>query len=107
MMGTAISDIDVPVTKGTSAILCFTAEEAKTYQMTACIRCGKCIEVCPMQLQPYALHQASIHSDGKAFLSQNGMDCIECGCCNFVCPAKRNIVQSIRTEKSEVRSKKE
>lgn len=106
MMGTAISDIDVPVVKGTSAILCFTDEEVPKSEMTNCIRCGKCITVCPMGLVPNALHRAAIKGHFDDFLAQNGMDCIECGCCSFTCPAKREIVQSIRTAKAAVRSKK-
>ena len=106
MMGTAISDIDVPVVKGTSAILCFTEEEARKDKMTNCIRCGKCVTVCPMGLVPNTLHRAAMHGHLDTFLQANGMDCIECGCCSFTCPAKREIVQSIRTAKAAVRSKK-
>ena len=106
MMGTAVSDIDVPVVKGTSAILCFTEEEARKDEMTNCIRCGKCVTVCPMGLVPNTLHRAAMHGHLDTFLQANGMDCIECGCCSFTCPAKREIVQSIRTAKAAVRSKK-
>lgn len=106
MMGLAISDIDVPVVKGTSAILCFTKEEAPIEEMTNCIRCGKCVTVCPMDLVPSALHRASMHERYEEFLGSNGMDCIECGCCVYICPAKRKIVQSIRTAKAVVRAKK-
>ena len=106
MMGTAISDIDVPIVKGTSAILCFTEEEVPKTEMTNCIRCGKCISVCPMGLVPNALHRAALKGHLDVFLANNGMDCIECGCCSFTCPAKREIVQSIRTAKAAVRSKK-
>ena len=106
MMGTAISNVDVPIMKGTSAILCFTEEELAPIETTACIRCGKCIDVCPMSLVPNTLHRHAINNKYEAFLANNGMDCIECGCCSFTCPAKRDIVQSIRTAKATIRAKK-
>ena len=106
MMGTAISNVDVPVVKGTSAILCFTEEEVASEAPSNCIRCGKCVNVCPMGLIPSALQKSAIHGHYDEFLKQNGMDCIECGCCAYTCPAKRELVQSIRTAKSAIRSKK-
>lgn len=105
MMGVAISDIDVPVVKGTSAILCFTEEEAKSEAPSNCIRCGKCVSVCPMGLVPSALQKSAIHGHYDDFLKQNGMDCIECGCCAYTCPAKRELVQAIRTAKAAIRSR--
>lgn len=106
MMGSAISDIDIPVIKGTSAILCFTADEVKENIPSSCIRCGKCVAVCPMGLIPSALQKSAIHAHYGKFLNENGMDCIECGCCAYTCPAKRELVQSIRTAKAAIRNKK-
>lgn len=106
MMGIAMSDIDVPVVKGTSAILCFTDEEMKNEVATVCIRCGKCVDVCPMSLVPNVLHRAALNGRYETFLENDGMDCIECGCCAYTCPAKRDLVQSIRTAKTAVRAKK-
>lgn len=106
MMGVAISDVDIPVVKGTSAILCFTEEETQQDEPSNCIRCGKCVTVCPMGLIPSALQKSAIHGHLDDFMKQNGMDCIECGCCAYTCPAKREIVQSIRTAKAAIRSKK-
>lgn len=106
MMGIAISDVDVPVVKGTSAILCFTEEEIAKGVPSNCIRCGKCVQVCPMGLVPSALQKSAMYGHLDEFVKQNGMDCIECGCCAFTCPAKREIVQSIRTAKAAIRSKK-
>ena len=106
MMGSAVSDIDVPVTKGTSALLCFTEEEITKETPSNCIRCGKCIEVCPMNLLPQALQKSAIHGHYEDFLKDHGMDCIECGCCAYTCPSKREIVQSIRTGKAAIRHKK-
>ena len=106
MMGTAISDINVPVVKGVSAILCFTDKEMQKNEMTNCIRCGKCLTVCPMKLVPSILHREAMLGHYDNFVKQGGMDCIECGCCAYTCPAKRDLVQSIRTAKAIVRSKK-
>ena len=106
MMGIALADIKVPVMKGTSAILCLTNEEVDARSQTACIRCGKCVDVCPMDLMPYALHRNALNNHLEAFEKAHGMDCIECGCCGYTCPAKRDLVQSIRTAKARVRCKK-
>ncbi len=106
MMGVAISNVDVPVVKGTSAILCFTEEEVKSQAASSCIRCGKCVEVCPMELVPNTLHLSALHGRLETFTSHYGMDCIECGCCSYICPAKRELVQSIRTAKAQLRNKK-
>lgn len=105
MMGTALSSIDVPIGKGTSAILCLTEEEIGEYEPSNCIRCGKCLDACAMHLVPNTLHQAALHKDDETFMAYNGMDCIECGSCSYVCPAKRPIVQTIRTEKNRIRQK--
>lgn len=105
MMGTTLSSIDVPIGKGTSAILCLTKDEIGEYEPSNCIRCGKCLEACAMRLVPNTLHQAALHKDDETFMAYNGMDCIECGSCSYVCPAKRPIVQTIRTEKNRIRQK--
>ena len=106
MMGVAISDIDVPIMKGTSAILCLTEEEVGNDKPSSCIRCGKCIDVCPMKLMPNALQKSAINGHYDEFFDEHGMDCIECGCCAYTCPAKREIVQSIRTAKAAIRNRK-
>lgn len=105
MMGTALSSIDVPVTKGTSAILCLTEEEIDRSEPSNCIRCGKCVEACPMRLVPSELHHAALSHEDEAFKAYYGMDCIECGSCSYVCPAKRPLVQTIRTAKNRIRQK--
>ena len=106
MMGMALTSLDVPVCKGTSAILCLTKEEAELPEEQNCIRCGRCIAACPMNLMPLQLNQYAIHKETDKFEAIHGMDCMECGCCSFVCPAKRHIVQSVRTAKKLVRSNK-
>lgn len=106
MMGIAISDVNIPVMKGTSAVLCFTDEEVTSVPTTHCMHCGKCVTVCPMHLIPNTLHRHALHEHYDKFMDYYGMDCIECGCCSYTCPAKRDIVQSIRTAKAVIRAKK-
>ena len=102
MMGKAISRTDVPVTKGTSGILLIPDNEAKRQQSQSCIRCAKCISVCPMGLEPYllmTLSQKQFHDKAE----QNYiMDCIECGSCSFTCPSDRPLLDYIRLEKNKV-----
>lgn len=99
MMGMTLSSLDIPVVKGTSGVLCLTEKEGHMPDSTSCIRCGKCIEACPMNLLPTNLHSLCERHEFEEFEKLNGLDCIECGCCTFVCPAKNHLVQSIRVGK--------
>ncbi len=102
MMGTAIFSLDIPVVKGTSAILCLTKEEAFRPEEMNCIRCGKCVGVCPMNLLPLELNGYAIRNELKQVEKNNGLHCLECGSCSFVCPSNRHLVQSIRTAKKQI-----
>ncbi|MTK13364.1 MAG: electron transport complex subunit RsxC [Clostridiaceae bacterium] len=102
MMGMTISSLEVPVVKGTSGILCLTKEQAVIPEESSCIRCSRCVQVCPMKLTPSFLDSYSRRKEDEAFEKLHGMDCIECGCCTFSCPAKRHLVQSIRTAKRRI-----
>lgn len=95
MMGKSIYNIDIPVTKSTSAILCMTKDEVAEYEPSACIRCGRCIEVCPGRIMPNKLAKLAEQNNIDEFLKYNGMECCECGCCSYVCPAKRHLTQTI------------
>lgn len=106
MMGFAIYSLDVPVVKGTSSILALTKEETKTFKESNCMRCGKCVSICPMNLLPNELNKFSLFNDEENFVKYNGLDCIECGSCSYVCPSKRHLLQSIRTAKKEVIAKR-
>lgn len=96
MMGFALYDINVPVTKTSSALLCMTKDEVAKWKPSACIKCGKCLEVCPSRLMPSKLADYAEHAAKEQFEKYNGMECVECGSCSYACPAKRQLVQSIK-----------
>lgn len=104
MMGFAISALDVPVTKGTSGIVALTEGEiAHAGDFSPCIRCGRCIDACPMGLMPSMLSVYAEKGFYEGAKEYNLFDCFECGSCAFVCPSKRPIVQLIRVAKSQVK----
>ena len=104
MMGIAQFSSDIPVVKGTSGILVLTEEEAKLPEASNCIRCGKCLTVCPINLMPVNISNYSLEDRFEEAESLNALDCIECGACSFICPANRPLVESIRVAKSEILS---
>ena len=103
MMGLSVPNMDVPVIKGTSGILALPAKEAKLDKESPCIRCAKCVYVCPMSLQPNLLDSAARLHDIDKLKKLNVTDCIECGSCAFVCPSKRRQVQQIKIAKVKLR----
>ncbi|MBR1970502.1 MAG: electron transport complex subunit RsxC [Clostridia bacterium] len=102
MMGVSQFTIDVPIIKGTSAILLLTKDEAKIPEESSCIRCGKCVENCPMNLMPLYLYEFYKKDDIDSCEKYGAASCIECGCCSYGCPAKKNLVQNIRVAKQQV-----
>ena len=104
MMGKAISNMDVPVTKGTSGILIFPSTEASRKMVLNCIRCGRCVSVCPMGLEPYLLGALSDRKRFEDCEKERIMDCMECGSCHFICPSGRPLLDQIRVAKSQVGS---
>jgi electron transport complex protein RnfC len=106
MMGKAIADPDVPVAKGTSGILLIPQEESKRAEVYNCVHCGKCIEACPMGLEPYRLLILSKKGNNSRAKEEHLLDCIECGSCSFVCPSNRPILDYIRLGKTQLRKQK-
>ncbi len=102
MMGIAQFTLDVPATKGSSGILCFTKEEAAQKEVQNCMRCAKCVQICPVNLQPLFISAFSLKNDFKKAEEYRALDCIECGSCSFICPSSRPLLQSIRVAKKEI-----
>lgn len=102
MMGIAVFTTDIPITKGTSAILAFKKDQVSTTKASACINCGKCLEVCPGRVMPSRLATMAEHGDRESFIENFGMECCECGCCSYICPAKRNLTQSIKSMRKDI-----
>ena len=102
MMGKTISTLDVPVTKGTSGLLIVDKNESIRAEYGNCIRCGRCVNVCPMGLEPYLLEKQS--SAGRIDDAEFDCiaDCVECGCCTYTCPANRPLLDWIRQGKAAV-----
>ena len=102
MMGKAIANLDATTVKGSSSLLYFTAEKTLRQPETACIRCGKCSEACPMGLEPFLLVKLA-RNGMNAELEDNAVqDCIECGCCLYSCPANIPLLDVIRMAKGDV-----
>lgn len=106
MMGQAQYSGEVPVVKGTSGLLFLSKKEAKIYRHDPCVRCGKCLDVCPMGLDPTSL-VAAVELGLELQTTENGlMDCIECGCCSYICPSQRHLAQSIKLGKLRIAAKR-
>ncbi|HPN85225.1 MAG TPA: electron transport complex subunit RsxC [Victivallales bacterium] len=102
MMGLAQTSIETTIMKNSSGILVLGKEDVAQYKNQPCIRCGKCVDVCPMELMPGPL---SLYLENERFdLAENSfvMDCMECGSCAYVCPSKRPLVQHFKRAKAEI-----
>ncbi len=102
MMGKALTQIEVPVTKGTSGILLLPHGESRRGVVENCIRCGKCTSVCPMGLEPHLLEKLSKFGDAERSENERVMDCIEFGSCVYTCPSNRPLLDYIRVSKNSV-----
>ncbi len=106
MMGKAVYSTDIPTVKSSSAILCMTKDEISQYEESPCIRCGRCVSVCPGMVMPNKLSKLVEHGNMEEFVNAGGMECCECGCCSYVCPAKRHLTQTIAGARKLVLSRK-
>lgn len=97
MMGNALFDLKIPVTKTSTALLAMSKDAVSAYEPGPCINCGRCVEVCPGRVIPSKLATCAEHFDEEGFLELGGMECCECGCCSFICPAKRPLTQQIKS----------
>lgn len=102
MMGKALINTEVPVVKGTSGIILFPAGESERPEMNSCIRCAKCITVCPLSLEPFLLMLLSQKGQFEKAGAERITDCMECGSCSYTCPAQRPLLDYIRLGKSTV-----
>jgi electron transport complex protein RnfC len=104
MMGHAQPNLDMPVVKVTNAILAFTEEGSAAPAKTACIKCGRCVNRCPMSLMPVNVETAfTLKKPALMERYKVGM-CVECGCCAYICPAKRPLVQVMQLSKNMLKA---
>lgn len=106
MMGIAQSDLSVPVIKATNSVLCLLKDVNGAAENPVCLRCGKCVAVCPMRLQPLYMYRFSLAGRLDELERLNLMDCMECGSCAFTCPGKLPLVESFRKGKAMLREAK-
>ncbi|MCK4325864.1 4Fe-4S dicluster domain-containing protein, partial [bacterium] len=102
MMGLAQWTSDVPVIKGTSGILVFPQEEVLEEISLPCIKCGNCVDSCPVNLIPTFIESYAEKGKFEEAKTLGALDCIECGVCSYVCPSKRPLVQMIKYAKFEI-----
>lgn len=102
MMGKALMSVDVPVCKGTNSVTVLSGNEARRKEPQPCIRCAKCVGVCPMGLEPYLLATCSSMKKWDRLEAEDITSCIECGSCQFTCPSHRYLLDNIRIGKSAV-----
>lgn len=102
MMGKAVANMEIPVTKGTSGVLLLPGKESKRAEIMPCIRCSRCVSVCAMGLEPFLLSTLSEKQLWDRAEYEHVMDCIECGSCSYTCPANRPLLDYIRLGKAKV-----
>jgi electron transport complex protein RnfC len=106
MMGFSFTDLNMPVTKGTSGVTVLTRDDIQKSEETHCVRCGRCVDACPMSLVPTKLALACRAKDLDLALQYHILACFECGSCAYTCPAGLPIVQLVRTGKALLAAQK-
>ena len=102
MMGKALTSTEVPICNGTNSVTILSGDEARRKDPQPCIRCAKCVGVCPMGLEPYLLAKLSAFKQWESAEQEDIVSCIECGSCQFTCPAHRPLLDNIRQGKQTV-----
>lgn len=102
MMGFALGNLGTPVSKGTSGVTVLTAEDVAREEERPCIRCGRCVDVCPLNLVPTKIAMAARHRDWDLARQYHITACMECGCCAYSCPSRIQLVQLIRMGKAQL-----
>lgn len=105
MMGIAQSTTNTPAMKASGGLLILTQEEAKPYDIDPCLKCGKCVDVCPVHLQPLYISAYAMIKNFEMSEKYAALDCVECGSCSFICPARRPLVEAIRFAKRQIIAK--
>ena len=106
MMGNAQFTLDIPVIKGTNAFLALSGQEDRRVKNPACLRCGKCVHVCPMGLSPVYMNLYANKALHEQYEEIGGLDCMECGSCSYECPARVQLVQNFRATKQKILASK-
>jgi electron transport complex protein RnfC len=103
MMGFELSDLNVPLMKGSNGLIALDSEQAEP---VACIKCGRCVDVCPMELSPLYFAKFADEENWQGMKDKDVMDCVECRCCQFICSSKIPIVSKIKAGKKAIREMK-
>lgn len=104
MMGIAQYDLDVPCGKGTASLLCFADKENRRVAEPTCIRCGQCVQACPMKLQPIYMYLYQQKGDVEMMKKLNMTDCVECGACTYICPGRLDLTHAFKTGKAMIQA---
>lgn len=102
MMGLALFDLNLPITKTSSALLAFAKDDAAAMPTSACIRCGRCVAACPSRLVPQKMMEYAENFENEGFIGIDGMECYECGTCTYVCPAGRRLTQAFKQTRRSI-----
>ena len=98
-MGAVLENTNVPIIKGSNGIIAVNTDYTEANE---CIKCGRCMDVCPMELAPLNFYKFGKENDPKALLANNIRDCFECGCCQYICSSKIPLVKWIKSGKQAI-----